>query len=167
MCLVVYWPMILQSNYKASGWNRIVWRHERKRISNNDIKFITDQFVVIHLHKNWEDARQHCITLGGDLASIGNKEEFDLVNNLMATYKSDWRFFIGLNDRKNENKYVWSDGSQSIAAELGSVNAGGGRNENCMTIYGPPISVRDFFCNIALYFICKLKWVVRCTARFK
>eukprot|EP01084_Bolivina_argentea_P126544 224043_1 len=59
------------------------------------------------------EAETQCINaLNSDLISIhseiGNNEIYDIVSNFSV---QDWNFWIGLNDAKHEQNYVWRDGS--------------------------------------------------------
>ena len=59
---------------------------------------------------NWDNARSYCLSYGGDLASVSNKSEMDFIAN--KTSKAGiGDFWIGLNDRRKENVFVWSDGT--------------------------------------------------------
>ena len=58
----------------------------------------------------WEGARAVCLGFEGDLVSITNKMEMEFVNNLSSELKND-HIWIGLNNRSQEGKFVWSDGS--------------------------------------------------------
>ena len=57
---------------------------------------------------SWNEARDHCIQLGGDLASMHNQEENDKVQALIQGL----HVYIGMNDRETEGDWKWSDSSQ-------------------------------------------------------
>jgi len=70
---------------------------------------------------SYQTARDHCQSLGGDLASIHNDQENAQAYAL--TNGQSTRF--GLNDRSTEERYVWSDGSA-----VGYIKWGGGEPNN-------------------------------------
>ena len=57
---------------------------------------------------NWTEARQRCLQVGGDLASVLSAEDQSKVAALMVNHGNYW---IGLNDRTTEGTFVWSDGN--------------------------------------------------------
>ena len=60
---------------------------------------MTDQLV-------WKDARTSCLSLGGDLASVGSKEE----NNFIRSLSSEG-LWLGGTDSALEGTFVWTDGT--------------------------------------------------------
>ncbi|XP_063068818.1 CD209 antigen-like protein E [Engraulis encrasicolus] len=58
--------------------------------------------------KTWEQSRDYCATIGGNLAIIKNKEEQDF---LVARVKEGQYFWIGLNDLEAEGQWHWVDGT--------------------------------------------------------
>uniref|UniRef100_A0A4W4DYJ2 Macrophage mannose receptor 1 n=1 Tax=Electrophorus electricus TaxID=8005 RepID=A0A4W4DYJ2_ELEEL len=58
--------------------------------------------------KTWHDARQFCISQGGNLVSIGSQAEQAFLTTMMfTTYDDMW---IGLNDVNWEMRFLWTDG---------------------------------------------------------
>lgn len=57
---------------------------------------------------SWYEARSKCIIYGGDLVSVANKEEMDFIN---IKSSRDTHYWIGLNDLRAEDIFVWSDGT--------------------------------------------------------
>ncbi|XP_071489139.1 echinoidin-like [Diadema antillarum] len=64
--------------------------------------------------KNWQEAENHCVRLGGHLTSVTSEAENDFLYNFWRdTFKtpSGWGFWIGYNDIRTERAWVWSDHS--------------------------------------------------------
>ena len=116
-----------------------------------------DRFFLVYEALSWENARLKCIDMGGDLASIGNKTDQELVKISFASANPDWWWWVGYNDKETEGNFVWSDGTQTsvVGWETGEPN--GGSNENCVFIRLGTMSFFDFTCENTLFFICKLK----------
>ena len=69
-----------------------------------------DPFDLCFQKKNYEDARQDCVTRGGHLASIRNQsEQQQLVSASLGLWWSSW--WIGLDDIEEEGTFVWQDGT--------------------------------------------------------
>uniref|UniRef100_A0A3B4E3J0 C-type lectin domain-containing protein n=1 Tax=Pygocentrus nattereri TaxID=42514 RepID=A0A3B4E3J0_PYGNA len=63
-------------------------------------KFQGNCYLHFSERETWEDAEQHCRSLGAHLVSITNREE--------QFFDYQW---IGLNDKTFENDFQWSDGT--------------------------------------------------------
>uniref|UniRef100_UPI0037E93347 galactose-specific lectin nattectin-like n=1 Tax=Semicossyphus pulcher TaxID=241346 RepID=UPI0037E93347 len=63
--------------------------------------------------KDWTDAEVSCVSVGGNLASVHNKVQYDGIRSLIkkATGK-DARTWIGGSDSMKEGVWLWSDGSK-------------------------------------------------------
>ncbi|MDR1834915.1 MAG: C-type lectin domain-containing protein [Fusobacteriaceae bacterium] len=67
------------------------------------------QYQVIFKRMNWDDAKAHCESLGGHLATITSAEEQEYIINLLP---QDLRegYWIGLHDRNVEGRWEWVTG---------------------------------------------------------
>jgi hypothetical protein len=78
----------------CNGCNLAQWR-------GRSYYYCTDGPLI----SGWESARAHCLGLGADLVSVHSLAE----NQFLASFapNAGW---IGLNDREEEQTFVWSDG---------------------------------------------------------
>ncbi|XP_051570049.1 macrophage mannose receptor 1-like isoform X2 [Myxocyprinus asiaticus] len=65
-------------------------------------------YIFIDQKMSWHDARNHCISHGGNLASILSKREQAFLTTAMLGSSDD--VWIGLNDVTWEMHFVWTDG---------------------------------------------------------
>ncbi|XP_062291372.1 secretory phospholipase A2 receptor-like [Scomber scombrus] len=70
-------------------------------------------YYFSNTYLSWEESRRLCQSRGGDLVKIDSEEEQEFleekVKNKMTFYED--KFWIGLTDSKEENKWIWVDGS--------------------------------------------------------
>ncbi|TNN55461.1 Macrophage mannose receptor 1 [Liparis tanakae] len=67
-------------------------------------------FHLNRTQKTWPDAQRACRNDGGDLVSISNVEDQSFVISQLGYISTD-ELWIGLNDRKTERLFEWSDHS--------------------------------------------------------
>ncbi|KAF6131555.1 mannose receptor C-type 1 [Phyllostomus discolor] len=113
----------------------------------------------IHEKKTWFEARDFCRALGGDLASINNKEEKQTIWRLItasATYHE--LFWLGLTYGSPSEGFTWSDGSP-VSYEnwaYGEPN-NYGNTEYCGELKGDPtMSWNDINCEHLKNWICQI-----------
>ena len=113
---------------------------------------------------NWTEARQRCLQVGGDLASILSADDQSKVAALLVNHGGYW---IGLNDRTTKGTFVWSDGNeesfQNWAPGEPNDHRDGGRGEDCViAAYGKLFDEEyyktwnDLGCWYRLKSICKV-----------
>ena len=81
----------------------------------------------------WEDASEHCSSMGSHLLEVDNADERDF---LVQKYKAKYTVWVGGNDKETEGTFVWQASKKMIPTDsfyLGEPN--GGRNENCAELY--------------------------------
>uniref|UniRef100_A0A8B9LTS7 Mannose receptor, C type 1a n=1 Tax=Astyanax mexicanus TaxID=7994 RepID=A0A8B9LTS7_ASTMX len=66
------------------------------------------KFVGKDSEKSWHDARQYCISQGGNLVSIRSHAEQAFLTTMMLSASDD--MWIGLNDVNWEMRFLWTDG---------------------------------------------------------
>ncbi|KAI4904993.1 hypothetical protein NFI96_017073, partial [Prochilodus magdalenae] len=60
---------------------------------------------------NWTQSRDNCISMGGHLTIINNKEEQEFLRIQLTSNKETTAFWIGLTDLQTENQWLWVDNS--------------------------------------------------------
>ncbi|KAM9450976.1 lymphocyte antigen 75-like [Clarias gariepinus] len=104
--------------------------------------------------KTWEDAENYCVSQNGHLASIHDQETVSFITAHIT--RASW---IGLNDRKEESKFVWSDGSATDFLPWGEGQPDNWGDEDCVQIRGTEHfetgKFNDILCSHTYPFICK------------
>uniref|UniRef100_A0A3B4GBZ2 Macrophage mannose receptor 1-like n=1 Tax=Pundamilia nyererei TaxID=303518 RepID=A0A3B4GBZ2_9CICH len=104
--------------------------------------------------KKWSDAQKACGKEGGDLVSIRNVEDQSFIISQLG-YASTDELWIGLNDRKRERLFVWSDHSPvsytSWDSREPTVTS---EQEDCVLIRGENGNWADRVCDEKHGFIC-------------
>ncbi|GFO14235.1 Brevican core protein, partial [Plakobranchus ocellatus] len=101
--------------------------------------------------KTFADAEADCATYNGTLATAKNAEEKDFVESLRGT---DW-IWIGLNDIRTENNFVWSDGTPTLWSNWRSGQPDNWRNEDCVMAFHGSGVWNDLSCYYSLQYVCK------------
>ncbi|KAK3764588.1 hypothetical protein RRG08_000380 [Elysia crispata] len=132
-------------NFCSSGWLQ-------SPTSYSCIKFY-------HEKKSWGDARNTCQAVNGNLIiNLDDKKE-----NLIAAQRkrhTDEEFWIGLNDRKNEDHFKWLDGTQMISKTYWDDDQPDDEhdNEDCVVLRNAKSSIakwNDLTCSKHRKFICE------------
>ncbi|XP_038153410.1 CD209 antigen-like protein C [Cyprinodon tularosa] len=104
---------------------------------------------------SWDDAKEECRNLGGDLVVIDSADEQTFL--VAYTKKSFW---IGLNDKENEGSWKWIDGTSpalTFWVEKQPDNGGkdyGAKEEDCAHIRTGE-GWNDLPCSYCLNWICE------------
>uniref|UniRef100_A0A3B4UK92 Mannose receptor, C type 1b n=1 Tax=Seriola dumerili TaxID=41447 RepID=A0A3B4UK92_SERDU len=111
-------------------------------------------FHLNRTQKTWSEAQTECVHEGGDLVSIRNVEEQSFVISQLG-YASTDELWIGLNDRKTEGLFDWSDHStvSFTSWEFGKV-AVSTHIKDCVLIRGEKGNWVDRVCDERHGFIC-------------
>ena len=64
-------------------------------------------FAVSRAMLTWTEANTKCRSLGGELLSIGDKEEQEFIQTNVIPEKS--HYWIGFTDQENEGTWQWTD----------------------------------------------------------
>ncbi|XP_040911918.1 macrophage mannose receptor 1-like [Toxotes jaculatrix] len=110
-----------------------------------------------HLNRTqitWPDAQRQCRTEGGDLVSMRNVEDQSFVISQLG-YASTDELWIGLNDRRTEQLFDWSDQSTVTFTswEYGRPFVSG-NIKDCVLISGEKGNWADHVCEEKHGFIC-------------
>ena len=103
---------------------------------------------------NWQLARAVCLGFGGDLVTIESEREMEFLKNRTSVFKG--LFWIGLNDRKTEGHFVWSDGTQFKSSVYSNWRKGqpdNWREENCVELNQK--GWNDLACFVFIFYICE------------
>ena len=101
------------------------------------------------------NARNVCRSYDGDLVSVANKDESDFLIKHADAHHDEY-FWIGLNDRSHENKFVWSDGtpfSSSVFNNWGRGEPNNHLGEHCANLQNDVWN--DVICTNKLGYICE------------
>ncbi|KAG7268268.1 hypothetical protein CRUP_036252 [Coryphaenoides rupestris] len=111
-------------------------------------------FNLNRTRKTWKEAQTECAKVGGDLASMSNIEDKSFVISQLG-YASKDELWIGLNDRKTEGLFDWSDHSTVYFTswERGSPHVNG-YHEDCVLIRGESGNWADRTCVEKHGYIC-------------
>ncbi|XP_037837906.1 macrophage mannose receptor 1-like [Kryptolebias marmoratus] len=111
-------------------------------------------FHLYRTDKTWADARSACRKEGGDLASIRNLEDQSFVIAQLG-YASTDEVWIGLNDKKTEGLFDWTDHStvSFTSWEFGKPTVTSGQ-EDCVLISGESGNWADRNCQEKHGYIC-------------
>ncbi|KAF3698791.1 Macrophage mannose receptor 1 [Channa argus] len=111
-------------------------------------------FHLVRNKKTWSDAQQACRKDGGDLVSIRNVEDQSFVISQLG-YDSSDELWIGLNDKKTERLFDWSDQSTVTFTswELGKPTHLDDK-QDCVLMMGDKGNWADRVCDEKHGFIC-------------
>ncbi|KAM3604663.1 uncharacterized protein V6R79_014470 [Siganus canaliculatus] len=128
--------------------------HEAGHCSRPWIPYNGKCFFLNRTEKTWLDAQKMCRKEGGDLVSIRNVEEQSFVISQLGYVSSD-ELWVGLNDRKTEGLFDWSDHSTvSFTSWEYGKPAIFTDQEDCVLIKGENGYWTDRVCNEKHGFIC-------------
>ncbi|CAI5788830.1 Uncharacterized protein PODLI_1B041026 [Podarcis lilfordi] len=106
----------------------------------------------------WNDALASCRKEGGDLASIHNVEEYSFTISQLG-YSSSDELWIGLNDRRVQMYFEWTDGTPVTYTNWlrGEPTHANNRQEDCVVMKGKQGFWADQPCDVKHGYICKSK----------
>ncbi|XP_076839321.1 galactose-specific lectin nattectin-like [Brachyhypopomus gauderio] len=121
-------------------------------------KFGEQCFKYIAVAKTWLEAEQNCQSLGGNLASVHNKETQNFLK-LFTKRQTDryTRTWIGLHDGLQNFFWLWSDGTKYVFDAWHSGEPNNQKNvEHCAEMnFGDEVLWNDIPCDHHHYSVCK------------
>ncbi|KAJ7987817.1 hypothetical protein DPEC_G00330450 [Dallia pectoralis] len=114
-------------------------------------------YKLIQKQMGWTDALAYCKRDGGTLASVHSTAEYDLILNMVKDTQSISAYaWVGLNDREQEGKYVWTDGSSASWVWSSSARQQQWGNEDCVAVnsYAGAEGFDDIKCDSGCTFVC-------------
>ncbi|KAM6894296.1 ladderlectin-like isoform 1-T1 [Lycodopsis pacificus] len=91
-------------------------------------------FRYISTPMTWAKAEKHCVSLGGNLASVHSVLEYEGIQKIILDHSQDnGSTWIGGSDAEEEKEWFWSDGTLFSYMNwcAGEPNNGGG-NQHCL-----------------------------------
>ncbi|XP_071156152.1 perlucin-like [Mytilus edulis] len=85
--------------------------------------------VLIEDKKSWKDAKNHCITIGGNLAEVKSTAEHEYILNLISGINSTY-VWIGGYHHIDSGKWIWNTSSTEISVPDKEWPWGEGRPDN-------------------------------------
>ncbi|KAK2919414.1 C-type lectin domain family 4 member M-like [Channa argus] len=130
---------------------------EDKRCPNGWSKHEYSCYFTSVEKKTWSKSREHCQSMGADLAIIKTQEEMEFVNGLYSADKEVW---IGLTDEGVEGHWRWVDGTllNKTFWAKGQPNSYDGRNQDCVEFWHRATSRgewNDENCNVEQNWMCE------------
>ncbi|XP_014899453.1 macrophage mannose receptor 1-like isoform X2 [Poecilia latipinna] len=111
-------------------------------------------FQLYRNAQSWSGAQQTCRKDGGDLASIRNMEDHSFITTELG-YASTDELWIGLNDKKTEGLFDWTDHTTVTFTSWQFGKPQGGNNQNdCVLVRGENGNWDDRDCKESHGFIC-------------
>ncbi|XP_061551940.1 lactose-binding lectin l-2-like [Phycodurus eques] len=111
-------------------------------------------FLVVDKLENFADAEIACLSLGGNLASIRNAVEDEVVSALIVRFASTENAWIGYNDIDTEGTFVWTDGTPPNTFN-DFIGVPSNPNDDCVQTFGTTLSNwDDLDCDLTVPFVC-------------
>ncbi|KAH8317610.1 hypothetical protein KR074_001848 [Drosophila pseudoananassae] len=121
------------------------------------IKFQSLGSKHFYIEKNmlvdWKTAESKCREMGGQLATIENEDELDII---IKELKADTSYWIDINDIQAEGKFISSVTGKSPTYFKWHLNrpvVEPNNEEDCVFLYNE--LMQDFYCNENSHFICQ------------
>ena len=117
--------------------------------------------------QSWQQSQEFCRNWGGTLAVHGVKTRENRKTLIQNLWINNF-FWIGLNDIASEGNWVWVNGERASSSELiwRSGQPNGGRNANCVRVYGYPPSSNDGLASFFVSFYAELAYDASCARSY-
>ncbi|XP_053215449.1 macrophage mannose receptor 1-like [Podarcis raffonei] len=140
----------LDTSVISSGWSKPI------KCSDGWAPYEGHCYRLYRHLKTWPQALSSCRKEGGDLISIHNIEEHSFIISQLG-YQPEDSLWIGLNDRKTQMYFEWSDGStvRLTKWQKGKPTHINDVQNDCVFMNGENGYWADNFCEEELGYICK------------
>ncbi|XP_027220609.2 perlucin [Penaeus vannamei] len=111
-------------------------------------------FYVSKVSLNWNQARQYCQGMQGDLATPRNV--YALKSYVIETGAASTQVWLGATDQSSEGTWKWLDGRPITSDWANGMPDNYSGNENCLDLrikWHPPLN--DSVCEVAERFVCQ------------
>ncbi|XP_071103799.1 macrophage mannose receptor 1-like isoform X2 [Haliotis cracherodii] len=118
--------------------------------------YLNSCYLVVKTEVTWQAARTACRAAGGDLASVASKTENQFINSQIQKGFNDG-VWIGFNDLKNTNSFVWTNGDVNKFTNWArnEPNNYQGHAEDCVVLYSNGAQWNDDSCDANHGYVCK------------
>ncbi|XP_038588166.1 galactose-specific lectin nattectin-like [Micropterus salmoides] len=115
-------------------------------------------FHYVPTPMTWAQAEKNCESMGGNLASVHNAEEYHNIQRLITSAsRENKETWIGGSDAQEEGVWLWSDGTPFNYRYYGGFDNFQGK-QHCLQInYGDDKRWDDTLCNVRLPSVCAKK----------
>lgn len=114
-------------------------------------------YLYVRQEKTWHQARDHCASLGGHLATIQTPFENSFVHKLAFSMPSDQNIWLGATDEVQEGTWVWITGEPGGYwnwKEMWNYAAGEGGADDFL-FSGDDGTWDDWSADNTAYFVCE------------
>ena len=125
--------------------------------NQNEVEILTreSKLEYVNTKRNWSAAEYFCQSKGGHLASVSSNHHWNRLRDFIADNDLGTKWiWIGGNDKTEEGKWIWSDGTQWSVEHWGSNQPNGKTFENCLLTWKNDWI--DDSCHAMNYFICSV-----------
>jgi len=110
-------------------------------------------YALCLVHASWDEAYQHCLARGQDLASFHDHETWDVLTQELLNMLGEEQTWIGLSDHDVPGTFAWTDGSP---LDFQNWSSGAPYNEpDAHCVASSPQGWWNQSCNLELAFSCK------------
>ncbi|XP_074518386.1 ladderlectin-like [Halichoeres trimaculatus] len=113
-------------------------------------------FLYVDTPKSWADAEKHCLSQGGNLASVHSHVEHDIIQGmLLRATNSHPLAWLGGSDAAQEGTWLWSDGTPFDFEHWDVGQPDNKANAGCMLMnFGDDKKFDDQPCDYLKSFVC-------------
>ncbi|XP_041103278.1 lactose-binding lectin l-2-like [Polyodon spathula] len=128
-------------------------------ICSDGVSFNGQCYHYYSVTKTWADAELHCLSLGGNLASVHSDDDNQFIQDLIKSNEKKVSLtWLGGSDCFKEGSWVWTDGSKWDYSHWNKNEPNNQGVENCLhTNWGGSGGWNDYSCTAQYPFVCVTK----------